>query len=516
MLNSADAGSPEYWAETAPDSVAVCHGDDVLTYGEWNEQSNRVADSLAKLGLKAGDRIGMRFQLGFPWFILQRALQKLGVAQVTVNWKLTPPEANYILTDCEAVSLATDDLNPDLWLQQDVGTLITAGQQPGHQSVRLEDLISDGDNTQRYGATRAEVILYTSGTTGNPKGVPTPSTPESDAALDRLQRYYASVSSRPARPMKNRTVLLCIPLHHGGGQLSVSVALETGGTVVLLEKFDPEKSLMLIEKHNVNQWTSVPTMLQRIRSLPSNVLEKYDTSSLTTLICGAAPVGSDLKAWAKGFFGDDVLWETYGQSEAGMIGAISPQEQVVHPGASARAHVGVDIKIVDQEWNSLPTGTEGEIAVNSPVGITHYIGQPPLGEDSLRDGYLRTGDVGYLNEAGFLFITDRVKDMIVAGGVNIYPAEIEKVLTSHDGVESCAVIGIPQKDFGEQPLAFIVRRPHSAVDEDDLREYLEDRLAAYKRPRVYEFVEELPLNSTGKVMKNDLREKYWKDRERKI
>ena len=199
-----------------------------------------------------------------------------------------------------------------------------------------------------------------------------------------------------------------------------------------------------------------------------------------------------------------------------MLTYISPADQLRKPGSSGRPYEGVEVVIVDGDWNQLPAGQTGEIAVRTPVVLKGYLGHEPLGEDTLKEGFYRTGDVGYLDDEGFLFITDRAKDMIVAGGVNIYPAEIEKTIVEHPGVEDCAVIGIPQDDFGEQPLAFVVPRPGRSVTAEDLLAFLDGRLASFKKPRRIEFVGSLPLSPMGKVLKTELRKPYWEGRERNV
>jgi long-chain acyl-CoA synthetase len=211
-----------------------------------------------------------------------------------------------------------------------------------------------------------------------------------------------------------------------------------------------------------------------------------------------------------------VLWETYGCSEAGMLTYISPQDQMRKPGSSGLPYQGVHVSIVDDAWNRLPAGTTGEIAVNTPVVLKGYLGRDALGEDVVKDGYYRTGDLGHLDEDGYLFITDRVKDMIVAGGVNIYPAEIEKAIIEHPDIENCAVIGIPQDDFGEQPLAFVIPKPGHILTADDVYAFLDGRLASFKKPRQIEFVDTLPTNPMGKILKTELREPYWAGRERNV
>ncbi|MWA01568.1 AMP-binding protein [Actinomadura sp. LD22] len=513
-MTEPEHGTPEYWAKARPDAAAVICGDQVLTYGEWNEKADRVAEGLAALGLEPGDRLGMRFRLGIEWFVIQRALQKLGVAQVAVNWKLTADEAAYIVEDSQAKGLACNDTDASAWARHDLGVLVTVGQPAGGVGVRYEDLLDTPVSTPRFGPLMPALVLYTSGTTGAPRGVP-PVDRSKVKDLDRMLRYGASLGSVPPYPDQPVT-LLTLPTHHGAGPGVATAACARGGTVVLLDPYDAQKALELIDKHKVQVWTAVPTMLLRIQNLPAQILDRYDLSSITAVSTGAAPVPQSLKEWLVERLGEGVLWEAYGASEAGMISYTAPEYQLSKPGTSGIPYDGVQIAIVDESWNRLPAGRTGEIAVNTPVVLSGYLGRDELGEDTIKDGFYRTGDVGHLDEDGFLYITDRIKDMIVAGGVNIYPAEIEKALVQHPAVIDAAVIGIPQDDFGEQPMAFIVAAPDAAPTEADLLAFLEGRLAPYKRPRRFEFVDELPVNATGKVLKNELRAPYWKDRERRV
>lgn len=512
MLEQAEKGSPEYWVESQPNAVAVVSGDQKMTYQEWNDQANRVADSLLAQGLKAGDRIGMRFRLGFAWFITQRALQKLGVVQVAVNWKLTPSEAMYILEDSGARGLACDDKDVSEWGELDLGLLITVNQKPESVGHSLEDLIKDGKPSPRFGPLRANLILYTSGTTGAPKGVAPPDQGSID--LERLKKYGASVASKPSMPI-GCVMLMSLPVHHGAGAVSATSICASGGTAVLLDPYSPEEALRLIEDHKVQAWVSVPTMLLRIQALPEEIFQRYNTSSIESLNVGAAVVPFTLKQWIIGNIGL-VLWEAYGASEAGMIACIAPDDQLRKPGSSGRPYDGVEIDIVDEDWNRLAVGETGEIAVDTPMVLKGYLGREALSEDSLKDGFYRTGDVGHLDEDGFLFITDRIKDMIVAGGVNIYPAEIEKVILGNTHIQDCAVIGIPNDDFGEQPIAFVVKRSGTELSADELLDYLKQQLASFKLPRKIEFVDELPMSPMGKVLKKELRAPYWEGRERSV
>jgi long-chain acyl-CoA synthetase len=511
-----EPGTPEYWADKRPDVAAIIDGDRRITYAEWNDQANRLADALADLGVTSGDRMGVRFQLCAEWFVLQRALQKLGVGQVGISWKLKTDEVRHILRDSGASGMACTDPDPARWaIDYPAGLLITVGQPEttpiGH---RIEDLIAAGKPTRRYGSREPLSIIYTSGTTGAPRGIDFGA--RVDADPEWTARYRAARESTPPFP-PNPISLITMPVNHGS---AISQAVSTcarGGTAVVLHRFDAEQALRLIERHRVQRWALVPTMLLRLANLPDHVLDKYDLSSLQVLVVGAAPVPQSVKQWVIGRFGNDLLWERYGATEVGMISATPPEYQLTKPNTSGKPFDGVDVAIVDQNWNHLPTHEAGEIAVRSPAVLRGYIGQDHLPDNMVKDGYCRTGDIGHLDEDGFIFITDRAKDMVVAGGVNIYPAEIEKVLVGHPSVLDAAVIGIPQDDFGEQPLAFIVPVDReNPPGEQDLTAFVESRLAKFKWPRHYVYLDELPTNATGKVLKTQLRKPYWEGRERNV
>jgi long-chain acyl-CoA synthetase len=305
-------------------------------------------------------------------------------------------------------------------------------------------------------------------------------------------------------------------VHHGAGPFAAAATCARGGLIVTIDPFDAERALALIDEHRLNAWTAVPTMLLKIKALPPETIAKYDLSSIEVLTVGAAAVPFSLKEWAIETFGEGVLWEGYGSSETGMITGISPADQLAKPASSGTPFDEVVVRIVDDEWNECPVGEAGEIAVSTPVMIDHYLGRDRMGADQLRDGFYRTGDVGRVDEDGFLFITDRVKDMIVAGGSNIYPAEVESALVQHPDVVDCAVIGIPHDEFGEEVMAFVVPRSGTSPNLADLQAFLETRLARYKMPRRLELLDELPTNPMGKVTKNVLREPYWSDRGRKV
>lgn len=396
-MNEPEHGSPEYWAAHRPDQVAVVCGDAALTYRQWNDAADRVAAGLAQHSLRTGDRVGMRFRLSLEWFVVQRALQKLGVAQVAVNWRLTPEETLYILRDSGAKGLACNDIDVTGWAGLDVGLLVTVGQESAAVGVRYEDLLAT-EPTPRFGALRPDLVLYTSGTTGRPRGVP-PLDPATVTDTDRLRRYVVATASTPPAQNGVRS-LLTMPIHHGAGPALSARTCSQGGTVIALDPYRPEDALALIDKYRVQSWTAVPTMLLRIQKLPAEVIDRYDLSSVTDINVGAAPVPQSLKEWIIDRFGPNVLWESYGASEAGMISYTEPKYQLSKPGTSGLPYDGVEIAIVDEAWNRLPAGTTGEIAVSTPTVLRNYLGGPLLDERVVRDGFYRTGDVGYLDDDG--------------------------------------------------------------------------------------------------------------------
>jgi long-chain acyl-CoA synthetase len=305
-------------------------------------------------------------------------------------------------------------------------------------------------------------------------------------------------------------------MHHGAGPGAVWSSQARGNTMVFLRRFDPEEALRLIEKHRVSVWTGVPTMYKRIAALPTDVLATYDVTSIRSLGVGAAPVPYSLKEWIIGHFGP-CLAEGYGATETGMLTALSAEMQTKKAGSSGLPHKHVYISIRNEIGDELAAGAEGEIWVKTPVVIAGYLNARPLGADTLDEkGFFRTGDIGRLDEEGYLFITDRAKDMIVSGGVNIYPAEIEAAIIRHPAVQDVAVIGIPDEEFGEQVKAFCELKPGRAAEPAEILADCAQTLASYKRPKSLEIVAELPRNTMGKLLKRELRAPYWKGRERNV
>jgi long-chain acyl-CoA synthetase len=519
-MNAPRPNSLEHWAREQPDAPALIEGDRVVTWKAWNDEADRLAQGFSQLGLKAGDVLVTRMQIRPEWPIASAAAAKLGCRILGLNWRLTPSETRYVLSNSGAHAIVCDDADP-------------AALTPAFEGLGLKFAVSidaAAAGFEAYAAVAAAappeprfaqgnppLILYTSGTTGLPKGVVMGGRGDrhDPAVRQELLEYQQSVAaSRPQ--LRGDVHMITLPMHHGAGPAAVWGSQTRGNTMVLLRRFDPEEALRLIEKHRVSLWTGVPTMYKRIAGLPPDALARYDVSSIRSLGVGAAPVPYSLKEWIIGHFGP-CLGEGYGATETGMLTALSAEMQTRKPGSSGLPHKHVHISIRNAAGEPLARGEEGEIWVKTPVVIGGYLNGKPLDAETLdENGFFRTGDVGRVDEEGYLFITDRAKDMIVSGGVNIYPAEIEAAILTHPAVQDVAVIGIPDDEFGEQVKAFCELKAGRVAEPAEILAHCAETLASYKRPRSIDIVAELPRNTMGKLLKRELRDPYWKGRERNV
>jgi long-chain acyl-CoA synthetase len=516
-MTTVTAGTVEHWAREKPDAIAIIEGDRSLTYAAWNEAADRVAAGLERHGVQRGDIVVLRTQIRLDWAILSSALAKLGCSLLALNWRLTAAETQYVLGNSGATVFICDDPEPALLKSAFEGLnikLAVSIDVPAEGFVSFQSLMEE-PSVSRFSAGDPPLVIYTSGTTGLPKGV-VMNTREVAKTDRRAAEYLQDVASkRPQRP--GDVVMLTLPMHHGAGPAALWGALRLGNCIILLRRFDPATTLKLVDTHKVTVWTGVPTMYKRIAALPQQELGKYDVSSLRVLGVGAAPVPPALKDWIDSYFGAGKLGEGYGATETGMITHLAPGEHRLKPGSSGLPHKHVDIRIRDENGADLPAGSVGEIWVRTPATIAQYLNGKPLDSDTLDgEGFFRVGDVGRLDEEGYLFITDRAKDMIISGGVNLYPAEIEAGLLRHPAVLDVAVIGIPDDEFGEQVKAFVELRPGASAAPEEIVEHAKLHLASYKRPKSVEIVAELPRNTMGKLLKRELREPYWKGRERRV
>lgn len=498
---------PEDWARMTPDAVAVVDGDRTMSFGEWSTRADRLADALVR-HTPTATRAAVRGHQSLDWFVIRLALAKLRWEHIAVSWRLTPYEVAGILGDCRPAWCFVDDREParlaEVCAAEDVRMVSMTGASAG--ATTLDALLAEGVPVPRHSDPRAPFVSYSSGTTGKPRGA------RKRRARDADDRKRISEFVAPTTPASRRTrsrrALLTLPLHHGAGVKAARTCHLSGGTVYLLDRYDPVRALELIQRHRITEWKLVPTMLHRLRALPPEVLESYDVSSLRAVSVGSASTPWPLKEWVLDHFGP-VLYEGYGATEVGMVAVMPPGGHRRRPGSCGRLRPHVEVRVVDAEDRELPRGEVGELLVRTPIAIESYLNDEGASTGTVTtDGFVRVGDLGWLDESDYLYIAGRAKDMIIAGGVNIYPAEVENAMMEHPDVVEVAVVGVPEATFGEQVVAYCEVRPGSALTGADLVGFLEPRLAPYKRPRHIRFVTEFPRNPMGKVIKAVLRDDY--------
>ncbi|SHJ33137.1 long-chain acyl-CoA synthetase [Roseomonas rosea] len=479
----------------------------------------RAASGLAALGVVPGDRIAVMMRNEPAYLEVILAADRLGAALVAINWHFRTDEAAHVLTDSGArVLIVHADLLPSI-----------AASVPGDVTVIVAPTPPEVLEAYGIGAAPAVppgvldwpgwrdahpprtaptppslgMMLYTSGTTGRAKGVRRlPGTPEQHDSARRIRNLVGGARQGM------RTAVVG-PLYHAGPASSARVALAQAELIVVMPRFDAEGLLRAIEEHRLTHLALVPIMLVRLLKLPEPVRARYDVSSLEGVTHGGSACAPKVKRGMIEWWGP-ILSETYGSTEASLIAASRSEEWLRFPGTVGRALPGTSIRILDEDGRVLPPGEVGEIYVDSgPNALPFtYHNMPEERAQVERDGHVTNGDVGYLNEEGFLFITERKRDMVISGGVNIYPAEIEAALITHPGVLDCAVFGVPDAEYGEALVAAVQPHKGAAASAQQLREHLREHLAGYKVPRRIWLVDDMPRDSMGKVFKRRLREAY--------
>jgi long-chain acyl-CoA synthetase len=474
-------------AQSDPDRLAIVDTDgSEITYGELHARVNRVAHGLLGQGLTAGDAVAVVLPNGADFMTVQLAAGQLGIFLVPINWHLAPPEVGYIIADSGASLVVAD---PEYGVTADVPVFTS-----------LSGLT--GPDTPPPGRRAGTVMFYTSGTTGRPKGVRRrlPDVEPEPALAALAAAVCAILELEPGDGVH----LLTGPQYHSAPNTHGVMALHLGHSVVMAPRFDPENTLALIQKHRVTNTFMVPTHFHRLLALPPQTRAAYDTSSLARVLHAAAscPPGEKLRMieWL-----GPVLHEYYGSTESAIVVAVNSTDWLAHPGTVGRPVLGIDIKILDDDGNELPPGEPGLIYASVADGF-EYHRDPAKTRSARRGAYFTPGDIGYLDEDGYLFLCDRRTDLIISGGVNIYPAEIEAVLLEHPAVADAVVFGAPDPEWGHKAVALI--QLGGEVTAKELRAHCEGRLARFKHPRVIEFREELPRNAAGKLSRYRVRESY--------
>ena len=376
---------------------------------------------------------------------------------------------------------------------------IAAGGAPGFRSY--EDLLASGEAATPArvdGGGYGGVMIYTSGTTGRAKGA------TRDFRRMGMEPVLDFISRFPLR-RDERHLVVC-PLYHSMAAAFVTMISMVGGCNVIVRHFDPELVLRLIEKERISSTTVVPTMMARIVALGPEVLRKYDTSSLRWIMSGAAPLPTELARRVEDAFGP-ILYNFYGATETGLVTIALPGEHTARPGTIGRLIDGNEVRLIDADGRDVPVGAVGELYVRNAMMMDGYHGNKKATEDATKEGFISVGDLAYRDADGYFYLADRKTDMVISGGVNIYPWEIEQRLHEHPAVQDAAVVGVPDPEWGESLAAFIVLRDGQKATGEELGQWVKEALADYKRPRTFVFVDALPRTQTGKVLKRELKQR---------
>jgi long-chain acyl-CoA synthetase len=511
---------PAVHAKTHPDKPAyiLAASGETVSYKQLDDRSNQGAQLFRSLGLEIGDHIAICMENNARYFEICWAAQRSGLIYTAISSRLTGPEAAYIIEDCQAKLLITSTAKRDLavelraTLPEAVKFYMVGGSADGCES--WEDAVASQPAEPIADEVEGSDMLYSSGTTGRPKGVSIPieHTPmgTAPALLTLLTALYGAT--------ENSVYLSPAPLYHAAPLRFNMAMLRLGATCVVMEQFDAVEALRLIERHRVTHSQWVPSMFVRMFKLPEAERARHDVSSLEIAVHAAAPCPTPVKEKMIEWWGP-VLHEYYAGTEANGFTAINSQEWLEHKGSVGRP-LTAKLFILDDDANELPTGEIGGVYFASGSDAFEYHNDPDkTAESRSPQGYTTLGDIGCVDDDGFLYLTDRKADTIISGGVNIYPREAENVLITHPAVADVAVFGIPNEDFGEEVKAVVQPVDPAAADPAlaaELIEYCLAQLAKIKCPRSIDFEAELPRHPTGKLYKRLLKDRYWGDRKSRI
>jgi long-chain acyl-CoA synthetase len=508
-------------AEIRPEAIAFVFEGRITTYRDFERNTNKVARALRAGGASPGNRIAYLGKNSDHYFELLFGAAKAGLVMVPVSWRLAAPEIAYIVGDTQAATLfvgpeftaAAEALAPAL---PALRTLIAmeggvAGWS-GYEAWR--DAADDADPGRPITPDAVAIQLYTSGTTGRPKGAML-----RHANLLSLRSLQSAPDTDWNRWTAEDVSLVAMPVSHIGGTGWGVMGIYNGAKGVVAREFDPNRVLDFIEQERISKMFMVPAAMQIVARHPR--AREIDYSAMKYMLYGASPIPLALLRECMEVFGCGFV-QMYGMTETcGTIVALAPEDHT--PEGSPRMRSagkplpGVEIAILDAEGNRLKPHQVGEIATRSPANMAGYWNLPDATAETIdAENWLRTGDAGYLDEDGYLYIHDRVKDMIISGGENVYPAEVENAIFGHPDVADVAVIGVPDATWGEAVKAVIVPRPGSAPDPAEIIAWARSRIAGFKTPKSIDFIEVLPRNASGKILRRQLREPYWHGQERRV
>ena len=487
-------------------------GEQERSYPELFAGALRASSGLAGLGVGAGDRVALLLRNSVEFLQASIATVPLGASAVPINWHWRGEEIAHVLADSGAKTLV---LHGDLWpaVAEHVPAGVTPvvvgeGDVPGAQ--RWSEWMERLDPWQQAPETAPVSIIYTSGTTGKPKGV------VREQSSDEKRESSRELLAELFQLGEGERTVIPAPMYHTAPNVYALAGALLGMDMTIMERFDAEEFLRIVQEHRVTVVQMVPTMFVRLLALPEEVRRSYDTSSLRWIVHAAAPCPPDVKRAMIDWLGP-IVAEYYGGTETGPVTYCTSEEWLAHPGTVGRPLGSARVKVVGEDGAELGPGESGEIyAWLDLFPDFTYEGDEQKRRSVEHEGLISVGDVGYLDAEGFLFLNDRRSDMVISGGVNIYPAEIEACLIALDGVRDCAVFGIPDEEFGEALAAHVELDEGAELSEDAVRAHVREHLAGYKTPKVVVFADELPREDSGKIFKRRLREPYWAGLERAI
>jgi len=496
-------------AQAYPDKPALIMGNATLSYGALNARVNRLVHALRRAGVGVGDAVAAVLHNGFEWFEVLEAVGKLGAQLVPVGYRMKGPEIAYLVADSRAkVIVGAPDLAAEVDRAMhelafaDAAVWVVGADAPW-RGRSYEAMLADASATEPAGAFVGggfNVMIYTSGTTGRPKGV--------ERASDPARAHLTILGVAQLWGFTGADVhLLAGPMYHTGPASYATMHVLIGATVVIMPRFDAAEALRLIERHHATNTFMVPTHFSRILQLDNGAGRRPDLSSLRMVLHSAAPCPAPVKRGIMHVFPPNSVIEFYGASESGFT-KITAEEWLQKPGSVGRPWPGHALRILDEQGNPCPTGTIGLVYVKGPHMGFQYRNADEKNRSAFRDGFFTAGDLGALDTDGYLFLADRRTDLIITGGANVYPAEVESVLMQHPQIADVAVVGIPDPEMGKTVLAVVELRAGERAAAADIIAFVRRDLAHYKCPRRIELVDRLPREPSGKVRKGELVTRY--------
>ncbi|MBV8949859.1 MAG: AMP-binding protein [Actinobacteria bacterium] len=489
------------------------------SFDELNRGVNRLAHGLRSLGTVVGERLVWCGPNSLEVIAAIHAARKNGLVAVPLSYRFNGDEMAYVIDNSDAVVVVTDSEQADAIASmrdrcpnvREIVVFDALADPPDTPPgcLRFDELLAsqpDNEPEPPDASVAGAQMLYTSGTTGKPKGALRTT---SDRAI------VFALLTELGLPQPDDVHLTTGPLYHSGPLAFASLAHTLGAPIVVLRRFDPRAWLRLVAEHSVTNTFSAPTQLKRIVALPDDELAAADMSSMRCLIANAAPVPYPLKQEIVAKLGDGFLFEVYGSTELGIVTVLKPADQLRKPGSCGQTYGGVGVRIVTDDGVEAAPGEPGELFISTGLAMDGYH-RTDEQLTALSPQWKSVGDVAYSDDEGYLYICDRKKDMIISGGVNIYPAEIEAVIHAHAAVLDVAVFGIPDDEWGESVYAIVQPRAGTDIDIEELRRFVDARVAGYKRPRAYEVRAELPRTDAGKLLKRVLRDEFWRDRTTRV